>query len=253
MNSMKVQKILTAIISVAIVAVLTFGIVSIVNTQSKSKEKAQENRVDLNAKNDVKEPTKISYENHEAKNEEKETTVEKEQPTVVVEQQAEAETKQQETEKVTENVQVNNKAESKYNFTENDILTWPVEGEIVLNYSMDRTIWFPTLKQYKCNPGIVIGAKEGTKVVASASGVVESVSQSEEYGTVIVVNIGGGYKTIYGQMNNSKNLKKGNAVIAGEEIGTVNKTSRYYISEGDNLFFKLTKDDKAINPIEYLE
>ena len=41
-------------------------------------------------------------------------------------------------------------------FTENSRMSWPVQGNILLDYSMDSTIYFPTLDQYKCNSGLVI-------------------------------------------------------------------------------------------------
>ena len=34
---------------------------------------------------------------------------------------------------------------------------WPIEGDVLLDYSMDSTIYFPTLEQYRCNPAMVIG------------------------------------------------------------------------------------------------
>ena len=41
-------------------------------------------------------------------------------------------------------------------FDTNKDMTWPIEGEILLDYSMDQTIYFPTLEQYRCNPALVI-------------------------------------------------------------------------------------------------
>ena len=43
-----------------------------------------------------------------------------------------------------------------YNGT--DRLSWPVQGNVILDYSMDSTIYFPTLDQYKCNPALIIHA-----------------------------------------------------------------------------------------------
>lgn len=31
-------------------------------------------------------------------------------------------------------------------FTESDRLLWPVQGNVILGYSMDTTTWFPTLE-----------------------------------------------------------------------------------------------------------
>ena len=43
-------------------------------------------------------------------------------------------------------------------FKEEDGLVWPIVGDVLINYSMDRTIYCPTLEQYKYNPAIVIAA-----------------------------------------------------------------------------------------------
>ncbi len=55
------------------------------------------------------------------------------------------------------------------NFNDASKMTWPVRGNVVLDYSMDQTIYFPTLDQYKCNPGIVIQSDVSTPVEAPAN------------------------------------------------------------------------------------
>ena len=52
------------------------------------------------------------------------------------------------------------------NFTDEDTLVWPISGNILVNFSMDQTIYFPTLDQYKYNPAIVIEAHEGDLITA---------------------------------------------------------------------------------------
>lgn len=37
-------------------------------------------------------------------------------------------------------------------FSEDTLLAWPVDGNVMMNYSMDKTIYFATLDQYKYNP-----------------------------------------------------------------------------------------------------
>mgnify|MGYP007071190272 CR=1 FL=1 len=39
----------------------------------------------------------------------------------------------------------------KLNFTEDSQMLWPVNGQVVIDYSMDATTYFPTLDQYKYN------------------------------------------------------------------------------------------------------
>ena len=52
------------------------------------------------------------------------------------------------------------------NFTDTSKMEWPVKGNVLLDYSMDQTIYFPTLDQYKCNPGLVIQSDVSTPVGA---------------------------------------------------------------------------------------
>ena len=53
-------------------------------------------------------------------------------------------------------------------FGDEDRLVWPIVGDILINYSMDKTIYFPTLQQYKYHPAIVIAATEGETITAAA-------------------------------------------------------------------------------------
>ena len=45
---------------------------------------------------------------------------------------------------------------------------WPIVGDVLVNYSMDKTVYFPTLQQYKYNPAIVIAANKGDSITAAA-------------------------------------------------------------------------------------
>lgn len=140
---------------------------------------------------------------------------------------------------------------SNFSFSESDLLVWPVSGEIVLPFSMESTIWFPTLSVYKCNPAIYIGSAVGNNVTAAASGVVEEITANEELGTMVVLSIGSGYKLTYGQLD-GVTLAVGDVVLSGEVIGTVANPTIYYSEEGSGLYFELEKDGEAIDPVMFL-
>ncbi len=272
MNSRKskLQKIFSMVLSVAIVAALAFGVVSVVKNKTSQKSEPTDRYMNLNENNTVANENTTNKNNDVAK---KEThkSVEKEYNTS---KQNESEpdvtkiTEKSDENKGTEGSQsaqgekpsdvtqekpvTNANVTSKYIFSENDTLTWPVTGDVVLGYSMDKTIWFPTLAQYKCNSGIVIAASEGSDVYAAASGVVSEIRTSTEYGTTIVIDIGNGYKLEYGQVDNVLGLASGTTVIEGDVIAKVAKTTRYYTKEGDNVFFKVTKEGEPVNPLDYM-
>lgn len=137
-------------------------------------------------------------------------------------------------------------------FDEADTLSWPVAGNVVLDYSMDGSIYFPTLQQYKYNPALVIGSDEGAQVLASARGIVESIQTDEETGTTITMNLGNGYKLKYGQLQ-ELTVAEGDVVDQGNLIGYVSRPTKYYCTEGTNLYFAMTKDEEPVDPILYLE
>lgn len=138
-----------------------------------------------------------------------------------------------------------------YNFPEEQALTWPLYGDLIMNYSMDKTVYFKTLGQYRYNPALVIKAEVGTNVISSANGVVKEVYSNKELGNGIVLEIGEGYEITYGQMDNIA-VNAGDVVETGTFLGTVAEPSVYYSSEGSNLYMKMTKDGVPVNPMDVL-
>lgn len=137
-------------------------------------------------------------------------------------------------------------------FNEEDGLVWPIVGDVLINYSMDQTIYFPTLQQYKYNPAIVISAAQGENIAAAADGRVTSVSYDPVIGNTVVMDLGNGYELTYGQLDNIV-VSEGSYVSVGDGIGTVASPTKYYSLEGSNVYFKLTKDGEPVNPMTKLQ
>lgn len=137
------------------------------------------------------------------------------------------------------------------NFTEEDNLVWPIVGDILLNYSMDKTIYFPTLEQYKYHPAIVIAATQGETITAAANGKVVSVAYDPQLGNTVVMDLGNQYELTYGQLDNIT-VSEGSYVTSGDIIGNVAAPTKYYSTEGANVYFKLTKDGQPVNPMTKL-
>ena len=137
-------------------------------------------------------------------------------------------------------------------FTADSVIGWPLEGTILKDYSMDKTVYFPTLNVYKCNPAILLKASVGDQVSAAFAGTVEECFTSEETGDTVTVDMGNGYKAVYGQLK-EVTVQKGDRVTKGEVIATVADPTRYYTKEGTNLYFAMTKDGQPVDPAEYTE
>lgn len=131
-------------------------------------------------------------------------------------------------------------------YSEDQGLTRPVSGEVLLPYSMDGSIYFATLDQYKYNPATVFFAEEGEDVVACAEGRIADVYEDMELGKVVTVELGDGYVATYGQLSDIQ-VEKNGYVRAGEKLGTVAAPSRFYTLEGCNLYFCLKKDGEPVN------
>lgn len=138
------------------------------------------------------------------------------------------------------------------NFTEDSSMLWPVSGQVVIDYSMDGTTYFSTLDQYKYNSAVVLAAAAGDPVQAAANGKVVSVAENEETGTTVTLDMGNGYQAIYGQLKDLA-VTEGQTVESGTVLGYVNDPTKYYVKEGANLYFAMTKDGAAVDPMIYLE
>ena len=121
-----------------------------------------------------------------------------------------------------------------------------------MNYSMDQTVYFATLDQYKYNPAIMIQAEVNTPVEAVAAGTVTAVETSAETGATVTVDMGDGYSAVYGQLKEIT-WNAGDEVEAGEIVGYVSEPTKYFSVEGANLYFELLKDGASVDPMEYLQ
>lgn len=131
-------------------------------------------------------------------------------------------------------------------------LHWPVEGEVLREFNMDETVYFPTLNQYQCSSAVLIQAEQGTPVTAPADAEVYAIGSSEELGNYMVLNIGSNGQITLGQLKEIQ-VKKGDSVEAGEMIARVSEPASCRTVEGDSLYIQLKENGKAVDPLDYME
>lgn len=136
-------------------------------------------------------------------------------------------------------------------FTEDSELLWPVNGQILLNYSMDKTVYFSTLDQYKYNPALVISGAEGDQVICGAAGVVKSIDVTAQTGTTVNLDLGNGYELFIGQLKEVP-VNTGDTVNANTVIGYVSQPTKYYSVEGCNIYYEMRKDGQPIDPLQFV-
>lgn len=137
-------------------------------------------------------------------------------------------------------------------FNSEKTITWPLHGEVILPYSMETTVYFKTLDQYQCNPGMLIQAGTGETVQNAYLGQVTSVTSDDVYGNLVTLYIGNDYSIVYGQLDTIY-VKEGDFVKAGESIGTVGTPTDSFINEGSHLFFQMKHGEEVIDPMLYIE
>lgn len=130
-------------------------------------------------------------------------------------------------------------------------LLWPVQGDILMEYSADSVVYFKTLAQYRTNPAVLIEAKEGDDVKASADGVVLDIATSDETGRTLTMSIGDDFTVSYGQLKEIA-VEKGETVSEGQVIGKVAAPTKYYSLEGTNLYYQVKENDTPVNPLVLL-
>ena len=96
--------------------------------------------------------------------------------------------------------------------------------------------------------GVDFAGREGSDVVAVASGVVIWSGDRYGYGQMVEINHGNGYVTRYA--HNSENLVAvGDTVKRGEMIAVMGSTGR---ATGPNLHFEVLHNGRVVNPLSYV-
>lgn len=225
--------------------------------KTEEREDSEEETADANTSNvegsrDVEEETtqeKEGTDQTEASQDQGENTQETETGETEENQEGTAQDSETASAQITE--QVETAMAPDLNFTESSLMEWPVSGQVVLDYNMDNTVYFPTLNVYKTSPAIAISAEVGTPVMAVANGQILSITENEETGTTVTVDMGNGYQAIYGQLKDVP-FQAEEYVSAGAVLGYINEPTKYYKKEGANLYFALQKDGTPLDPLQYL-
>jgi len=122
---------------------------------------------------------------------------------------------------------------------ENPSFKWPLEGKITSPYG-PRSSGF--------HYGLDIAANQGAPIVAAAEGEVTYASSKGNYGLLVEIDHGNGWKSRYGHNNHIK-VNVGEKINAGDTISTVGITGN---ATGPHLHFEIWNDGKRKDPKAYL-
>lgn len=105
----------------------------------------------------------------------------------------------------------------------------------------------PVLQRMRAHKGVDYGAPIGTRVRATADGVVEFVGRQGGYGNLVVLRHQGRYTTYYGHLNGfAPGLRRGSRVSQGETVGYVGRTG---VATGPHLHYEFRINNVHQNPL----
>ena len=122
---------------------------------------------------------------------------------------------------------------------------WPAKGWLASGFGY-RISPFTGLREF--HKGLDISNREGTKVIATADGVVTFAGKNGFFGNMIKIDHGHGMMTRYGHLK--KMLKKrGDVVKRGDVIALMGNTGR---STGPHVHYEVFLNGLPVNPKKYI-
>lgn len=137
--------------------------------------------------------------------------------------------------------------------TVSDVFTWPVNGAVLRNFSVETLSLDPTMGDWRTHGGLDIAAAEGVQVLAISAGTVTQVYNDQMMGTTVVVDHGGGLQSWYSNLAQETAVSEGDAVEIGSVLGTVGGTAIAEVGVEPHVHLETILNGTQVDPMEYLE
>lgn len=124
---------------------------------------------------------------------------------------------------------------------------WPVDDGWISSAFGIRLDPFNGRRSF--HAGMDFAAREGSDVLAVASGIVTDVGTRLGYGMLVELNHGNGYVTRYGH-NRAAKVSVGDTVRQGQAIALTGSSGR---STGPHVHFEVMLNGKVVNPAQYIQ
>ena len=132
------------------------------------------------------------------------------------------------------------------------VFTWPVNGTIIADYSVETLVYSETMGDWRTHDGLDLAVSVGTKVMATAAGTVSAVLQDDFMGTVVEIDHGNGLVSRYTNLAEVPTVKVGDAVKTGTVIGSVGATAAAESGLQPHLHFAMYQDGDPVDPRDCL-
>lgn len=124
-------------------------------------------------------------------------------------------------------------------------LPWPARGRLTARYGRDTNSRFGTAV---VRNGIEIASGEGQPVSAVHEGTVAYADQFTGYGTLVIIEHGGGAFTLYGYLSSAR-VERGQRVDAGTPVGVSGRSP----AGNPAVYFELRIDGRPVDPLQWLQ
>ncbi|HLR26740.1 MAG TPA: M23 family metallopeptidase [Fodinibius sp.] len=123
----------------------------------------------------------------------------------------------------------------------------PTDSNIISGFGKR---FHPILKYRRQHDGIDFQARRGSKVYATADGIVKHTSRKGGFGRLVIIDHGYGYETYYAHLSSyAKDIRPGSRVERGQLIAYSGNTG---MSTGPHLHYEVHKEGEAVDPIHFL-
>ena len=133
------------------------------------------------------------------------------------------------------------------------VFTWPVQGAVLRDFSVETLSLDPTLGDWRTHGGLDIAADLGIKVIAISAGTVEQVYTDGLMGTTVVVDHGGGLCSWYCNLEEDTAVQAGDTVEIGTVLGSVGSSAIAEVGVEPHLHLETILNGQPVDPRDYLE
>ena len=133
------------------------------------------------------------------------------------------------------------------------VFTWPVQGSVLRDFSVETLSLDPTLGDWRTHGGLDIAAAQGVKVLSISAGTVSQVYRDGLMGTTVVVDHGGGLQSWYCNLDEDVAVSEGDSVEIGGVLGTVGSTAIAEVGVDSHIHLETLLEGQPVDPRDYLK
>jgi len=123
---------------------------------------------------------------------------------------------------------------------------------ILKDFDNDHLQYNATLRQWRAHRATVVGAAEGTSVLATYNGTVQSV-RSTIYGTTVTIDHGNDLRTVFKSLDRNVTVAPGDRVQTGDKIGTVGTTSTVEFVNTPHVRLEVYQNGRRVDPNQFID